>query len=73
MSDNENANVHQTWDQDRQQWKVQSEGAEQAASYHDTEKEAREAAQTIARNRGTDWIKHRQEDNTIQERRSYSE
>ena len=40
-------------------WDAKSEGAERAASHHDTQQEAIDAGRQIARNRGSELVIHR--------------
>lgn len=42
-------NVHQSWDSERQQWKIRREGASRASSYRDSEAEARQWSQKLAK------------------------
>lgn len=66
-------NVHQSWDEQRQQWKVAREGASRASGYRDTEAEAREWSQGLAQRSKSEWIKHRKDDGRIHERNTYGE
>lgn len=58
-------NVHQSWDEQRQQWKVAREGASRASGYRDTEAEARGWSQGLAQRSKSEWIKHRKDDGRI--------
>ena len=66
-------NIHESWDEDRQQWKIQREGADRASSYHDTEAEARQKSQGTARRDGVEWIKHKKDNGQIHERNTYGD
>ncbi|ARB88491.1 DUF2188 domain-containing protein [Corynebacterium diphtheriae] len=66
-------NVHQSWDSERQQWKVGREGASRASGYRDTESEARKWSQKLAKDSGSEWIKHRKDDGRIHQRNSYGD
>lgn len=64
-------NVHQTWDKDRQQWKIAKEGASRASGYRNSETEAREFSQRLAKDNQSEWIKHRKSGGQIHQRNSY--
>lgn len=66
-------NVHQSWDKDRQQWKIAREGTSRASGYRDTEAEARQWGQNLAKDSGSEWIKHRKDDGRIHQRNSYGD
>lgn len=66
-------NVHQSWDKDRQQWKIAREGASRASGYRNTEAEARQWSQGLAKDSGSEWIKHRKDDGRIHERNTYGD
>lgn len=53
--------VHVFYDNKDKVWKVQTEGADQAADTYDTKKEAMDRAKEIAENRSTDVISHKKE------------
>lgn len=65
-------NVHVTFDHEKNEWKVASENAERADSYHTTLQEATKRGEEIAKNRGADLIKHNKDNGQIESRESFS-
>lgn len=55
----QNADVRVSYDQEKEKWSVESEGAKQVDSYYETKKEAVTRAKEIADNRGTSVIKEK--------------
>ena len=55
----QNADVRVSYDQEKEKWSVESEGAKQVDSYYETKKEAVTRAKEIADNRGTSIIKEK--------------
>lgn len=55
----QDADVRVSYDQEKEKWSVESEGAKQVDSYYETKKEAVKRAKEIADNRGTSVIKEK--------------
>lgn len=62
--------VHVTFDRERDQWKVKSEGADRAAGFYDKKTDAEETGRRIAQNNQSDYIGHRK-DGVINDHDSY--
>ena len=64
-------NVHTMYNSDNDNWVNKREGASRASSTHDTKAEASARGQQLARNTDSEWLGHKRDGNTINERRSY--
>ena len=58
----QDADVEVYYQEDKKQWAVESVGAKQVASYHDTKKEALESAQHTADNRESKVISYKKDE-----------
>lgn len=65
--------VHTSWDGDRGQWVNRREGSERISSAHDKAADASSRGQDLARNSGSEWIKHRKDNGQIHDRNTYGE
>ncbi|NNU26796.1 DUF2188 domain-containing protein [Isoptericola sediminis] len=63
--------VHTSWDADREKWVNRREGNDRPSSSHDRADDASSRGQDLARNTGSEWIKHRKDDGRIHDRNTY--
>ncbi|WP_341976842.1 DUF2188 domain-containing protein [Microbacterium sp. LWO13-1.2] len=68
-----NGNVHTSFDDDSQKWVNRREGSQRASSTHDTAAEASERGKDLARNSGSEWLKHRKDNGRIHDRNTYGD
>ena len=61
------------WDDEKGDWYNKREGNSNASSRHETKAEASARGQDLARNTGSEWLGHRKDDNTINERNTYGD
>lgn len=64
-------NVHTMWDAERRDWYNKREGNTNAASRHETKAEASDRGRDLARSTGSEWLGHKKDGNTINERNTY--
>lgn len=65
--------VHTSFDDESRKWVNRREGNERASSTHDTAADASERGKDLARNTGSEWVKHRKDDARIHDRNTYGE
>ncbi|WP_062072134.1 DUF2188 domain-containing protein [Demequina sediminicola] len=63
--------VHTMWDGEKGDWYNKREGNTNASSRHDNKADASARGQDLARGTGTEWLGHKQADNTINDRNTY--
>jgi len=68
-----NGNVHTMYDSNSADWYNKRDGAFRASTRHETKAEASSRGQELARNTGSEWLGHKKDGNTINDRRTYGE